>query len=443
MALFRFAILSEVRVLVLRGRTLPEAVREVTAREHLGLDGRPRRVSARSLYRWWAASRGGGLSGLAPALRAPTASRALDNELIAFLAAEKRMDRRASIPELLRRALQEGVIQKIEDVDRTTVWRTLRRLGVATRDGKPQQPDQRRFSKESRLQIVLCDGKYFRAGRRRARRVALFFIDDATRYVPQVVVGPSESSRLFLRGFHKLLELVGRMDLVYFDHGSAFIADDSHEVLGNLDIAFVHGTAGYPPGRGKIEKFNQTAEKDVLRDLIREEVDPDCLSLELRLEHYLREIYNRQPHSSLKNQTPESRFNGDERPLRPYTDGGELRRHFFVREERLVSNDHVISLDSVFYEVPRGLSGQRVRIARDVLEPGHLRLDHQGRSIRLHPVDLHANARARRGETVAPPEPPLPRAGAASRAAEKALGPITQPDGGFPAREPNEEPPWK
>ena len=43
---------------------------------------------------------------------------------------------------------------------------------------------------------MLADGKHFRAGAARLRRVALFF-DDATRYGLQVLVGTAESSELF------------------------------------------------------------------------------------------------------------------------------------------------------------------------------------------------------------------------------------------------------
>lgn len=207
-------------------------------------------MSARTIYRWHAASAAGGLGGLAPTPRAPRASDVLDAELVTFLVAEKQADARASVPELLRRAVVAGLLPRAQDADRTTVWRALSRLGVRTRLGKAPPRDQRRFAKENRMQIALCDGKHFRAGVQRLRRVALFFIDDATRYVPHVVVGPSETAVIFLRGLHGVLERVGKMDIVYDDHGSAFIADDSHAVLTNLDIGFVHGTAGYPPGRG-------------------------------------------------------------------------------------------------------------------------------------------------------------------------------------------------
>jgi transposase InsO family protein len=441
-ALFRYAIVAQVRVRTLRGDSFADAVGVVAGQEHVGLDQRPCRVSARTIYRWHAAFKAGGIDGLAASSRAQRGSEALDPQLVSFLVTEKEADGRASIPELLRRAVVAGLLPRTQDADRTTVWRALRRLGVRTRVGKAPPPDQRRFAKESRLQIVLCDGKHFRAGPRGLRRVALFYVDDATRYVPHVVVGPSETAVLFLRGLYGVLDRVGKMDIVYDDHGSAFIADDSHAVLTNLDIGFVHGTAGYPPGRGKIERFNRTAEEAILRDLARDDVDPDCTALELRLAHYLTHAYNRQPHESLGRQTPEARFIADDRPLRPYLDAEELRRKFFVREKRVVSNDHVISFDSVLYEVPRGLAGQRVSLARDVFDARHLRLDHEGQSIRLYPVDLHANARVRRGATTPVPEPATSAVGAARRAAEQALAPITDPDGGFSADDLTKEPSW-
>lgn len=438
-ALFRFAVLSEVRVCVLRGQLLPDAVRQVASRVHLGPEGRSRRVSTRSIYRWLAAFRTSGLDGLEPKPRSrSTSSDVLDPELLDFLKTEKDLDGRASIPELLRRAVQNGLLQSPSDVDRTTVWRAFKRMGVVTRIGRPKPDDRRRFAKEHRLQIVLCDGKHFRAGPDRNKRVALFFIDDASRYVPIVVVGPSESPDLFMRGLLALLLAVGRIDLMYFDSGSGFIARDTHQVLAELGIAFVHGRVRYPEARGKIERFNRTANNAVLRDLPREGVDPDYTALELRLGHYLREFYNRQLHRSIGNQTPEARFLGDERALRPYEDPEALRRSFVVREQRTVTNDHVISFRSVHYEVPKGLAGQRITFLRDVFDATDLRLQHGEEWIRLHPVDVHANARAKRASASPAAVSAEIIPGAASRAVEEALAPITQPDGGYSAVEPEE-----
>lgn len=431
-AMFRFAVLSQVEVRVLSGQPRSEAIRQISTLQHPAPHQGLCKVSRRSVYRWASAYRDHGLHGLEPAPRTSvSASRVLDAALLEFLAEQKVQDPRASVPELIARAVQVGLLLRVEEVDRTTVWRALGRLGVSTKRARKPPRDTRRFEMPHRLQLIMCDGKHFRAGPNRTKRVALFFLDDASRYVPHVVVGPSESAVLFLRGFLGLLLRVGRIDAVYFDNGSGFIAHDSHEVLVNLEIPFIHGTAGYPPGRGKIERFNQTVEADFLRALDRPDVDPDCTSLEVRISTYLRQTYHPRSHASLKGLSPLRRYLDDERELRPYEDHPELRSKFVVREQRLVSSDHVISLASVEYEVPRGLAGRTIEVVRDAFDASVLHVEHEGRWVRLARVDRHANARARRGAPqpeVADPSAPIT---AAAKAVNDAIAPITQPDGGY------------
>lgn len=328
-----------------------------------------------------------------------------------------------------------GLLSARGDVDRSTVWRYLQRRGVDTRRRRRKAPDQRRYEYPNRLQLVLCDGKHFRAGPSLVRRLALFFIDDASRYVPTAIVGTGgESAHLFLRALYRLLRLVGRVDGIYVDHGSGFIANDTSAVLASLEIAHIIGTTAYPQGRGKIERFNLTAQEHLLRHLRGADVDPDPTALELRIEHFLREHYNRWPHESLSKSSPRERFVNDPRALRPYEDEMALRRHFFVPEERVVSNDHVVQLEGKDWEVPRGLAGQKVTVRRDVLEAGRYFLEHNGDWLQLATVRLHDNARAhRRGVSTSTPEPATATQGAALASADEAYAPITQEDGGFMA----------
>jgi len=53
--------------------------------------------------------------------------------LLEFLAKEKKLDRHASVPELLRRARELEVVDLDESFDRTTVWRACKRLGLPLR----------------------------------------------------------------------------------------------------------------------------------------------------------------------------------------------------------------------------------------------------------------------------------------------------------------------
>ncbi|MFH1570270.1 MAG: hypothetical protein ABIL09_19920 [Gemmatimonadota bacterium] len=440
-ALLRYAVLAQVESLILGGWRASAAVRQVATRDHAQLDGRLVRVSGRTIQRWRAAYATGGVAALEPQRRTrPDPSRALSPALVAFLRTEKQTDPRASVPELLRRARARGLVPIDLPVDRTTLWRTCRRLGLATR-ARPskREGDMRRWRYPHRMQCVLCDGKHFRAGGTRARRVALFFLDDATRYGLDVRVGPSESTELFLHGLYEMVRQHGLPDLLYLDRGAGFISADTLAVVeGGLGAWLVHGRARYPAGRGAVERFNRTAHDQILRALDgAAEVEPEYGALTLRLRHYL-ERYNDTPHQTLGGDTPRQRWEQG-RPLRFPEDEADLYHRFVVRQPRKVSTDHVIQLDGRLWEAPRGLGDGWVEVLRHVLD-GRLWVLHQGRRIELTRLDEHANATQRRG--AGQTDRPTPSEGVPTTAAHLAFGqdfrPLVDPEGGFPA--PNDLP---
>jgi len=436
-ALFRYRLVAEVLARIARGQRRAAAIGAVAAQPWLDFTARARTVSPRTLYRWLAHFERHGFAGLVPRTR-PRSERSsvLPAPFLDFLAREKRIDPRASLPELIRRARERGLLAPAEPIDRTTVYRTARRLQLplGRRRRRAPERDTRRFAYPHRMQMNLCDGKHFRAGATRARRVALIFLDDASRYAAHAVVGTSESAALFLRGLYECNRLVGRADAYYLDRGPGFIARDTLDVVRKLGALLIHGEAAYPEGHGKIERFNQTLNAAVLRSLdARPDVDPDPRALELRLQHYLRELYNHQPHESLSGRTPSQRFHADARALVLPDSDQALRAHFVVHLERTVSADHVVSVDSRDYEVPRGHAEQRVLLYRHVLD-GTLAIVHDERLVALHPLDLSANARARRARCEQPADfDPLapPARSAADLVFERDLAPVVDADGGF------------
>jgi len=431
-ALLRYAVLAQVEALILGGWGSNDAVREVAGREYARPGGRVVRVSVRTIQRWRAAYASDGIGGLEPAGRKRTeTSVILDDAFIAFLRAENESDPRAGVPELILRARVRGIVPDDLPIDRTTVWRACRRMGLVTR-ARPtkREGDMRRWRYPHRMQCVLCDGKHFRAGAGRLRRVALFFLDDATRYGLHVRVGPSESTRLFLRGVYDLVLGHGLMDLLYLDNGSGFISDDTLAVIQNgLSTWLIHGTARYPQGRGAVERFNRTAHDQVLRSLDgAADVDPDCDALTLRLAHFL-ERYNNTPHEGLGGDTPRQRWEAG-RPLRLPADEADLYRRFVVHEQRKVSKDHVIKVDGKSWEAPRGLGDRWTEVTRHALDDRFWVLC-EGRMVELAELDPHANATDRRGKA----DRPVPSEGVPTTAATLAfghdLGPLVGPDGGF------------
>lgn len=421
------------------GDTQGMAVSKVAATpQYFPGESTPRRISERSIYRWLEAYQKKGFPGLESSAhrQSPGPGGVLPEKFVQYLVREKTLDPRTSIPEIIRRAVERGLLERDAPADRTTVYRTAKALGlpVARRKKGPDR-EARRFAYPHRMDMILADGVHFRAGARRARRVAFFFLDDSTRLGLEVVVGTSENAALFQRGVFELVAKFGFFSAIYLDRGPGFIAEDTYAVIGNLRALLVYGEAAYPEGHGKIEKFNQTVRSDVLRCLDRRpDVDPDPRSLELRLRHYLETQYNHRPHESLEKETPFQRFSSDSKELCFPESLEDLRSRFEVYLSRRVSADNVVSVDSVAYEMPSGYAGAKVLLRKKLLQGGGIFFLHQGRLVELHPVDLAANARSGRPkrreaqEDLAHPPPPS----AADLAFQREFGCLLGPDGGCP-----------
>ena len=433
-ALLRYSAIAEVEGLILGGWPPGAAVRRVAGREHAAPDGRPVRISVRTLQRWRTAYAAGGIDALQPRSRSRTeTSVVLSQALVEFLRTENDCDPRASVPELLRRARVRGIVAADLRIDRTTMWRACRRMGLSTR-ARPskREGDMRRWRYPHRMQCVLADGKHFRAGAARLRRVALFFLDDATRYGLDVRVGTSESTELFLHGLYAMVMQHGLADLFYLDRGPGFIAHDTLAVIqGGLGAWLIHGQAKYPQGRGAVERFNRTAQERVLRALDgAADVDPACAALTVRLRHFLHG-YNDTPHETLGGDTPRQRWEQG-RALRFPADHDDLYRRFVVRAPHKVSRDHVIKADGRLWEAPRGQADRWVEVTRHVLD-GRLWVLHDGRMVELAELDPHANAsepRAWRSEQRPLASEGVPQT-AASLAFDHDLRPLVDVDGGF------------
>jgi putative transposase len=434
-ALFRYQLVSAVQTRVLAGIALSEAIRDVIALPHPDACGRLREVSKRTLYRWLDAYQQQGVEGLEPAQRTRIADSAvLPVELLNFLRAEKQADPEASVPELIRRARGRGLLAEDETMSRVSVWRACRRMGLPlVRVRRPIDQDVRAWSYPHRMLMVLADGKHFRAGVGRLRRVALHFIDDATRFGLAAAVDTSENTEVFLRGLHQTISRWGLMKALYLDQGPGFISEDTYQVVARLGIKLIHGTTAYPQGHGKVERFHWTAYQHHLRGLDRNpEIDPAPSALELRLCHWLHEVYNHNPHESLDQQTPHQRWHGDPHELDFPRDRQWLDAQFLLTIERRVTNDNLIPYNDVNYELPRGYAGRRIPITRHLLD-GTLSITHEGRQVVLHPVDTTANAYARRAHRASTPpaDPALPPQTAAALAFQSDFQPLVDDEGNY------------
>jgi len=433
-ALFRYQAVCAVEVCIDLGMSLGHAVTEVAGLPLRDVCGQTRRLSERSLYRWVKAYRADGIEALENEPRQKIADSAvLPPELVEFIRVEKQRDTVASIPELLRRAERKGIVAEDESVSRVSVWRACRRMELPTARRKKAGDDKRRFSYPNRMLMVLADGKHFRAGVNRSKRVALNFLDDACRFGLNSIVGTSENTELFLQGLYQTISKYGLMCALYLDHGAGFISADTMEVVARLGIRLIHGTSAYPEGHGKIERFHRTLLQHCVRGLDRNpEVNPELASLSLRLTHWTRDIYNHTHHETLKS-TPAERWSLDSRPLDFPKDPRWVENQFILSFERRVSKDNIISYEATPFELPQGYAGQRLIIFRNLLT-SDVSIIHDGRRVILHPVDPVRNAYAKRGARSIDspnPSPPVPTT-AAAMAFDSTFKPLVDDEGNFP-----------
>lgn len=132
-----------------------------------------------------------------------------------------------------------------------------------------------------------------------------------------------------------------------------------------------------------------------------------------------------------RHETPWERWSRDQRPLQHLSEA-EILRAFVSYLERTVTGDRLVSIEGVLYELPReaGRRGEKVLITRRLLD-GTYHVVAGERLMRIHPVDLAANARSPRANRGAEDEVvATPAKTAADLHFEREFGAILDGDGG-------------
>lgn len=428
-AIIRYLVVCQVRAAIAAGVARTRAVEEVAGRRHLDRGSRPRRYGARTIWRWLKQWEADGLPGLASQPRQRQGS-SLPAGFLAHLEQRKLEDPKVSVPEIIRLARVEGVIADNERIDRTTVWRECRRLGLPTLRRDPsKQTQQRPWRFPHRMQCVLADGKHFRAGAQRVYRVAIIFLDNATRFVLGGVVGSSESAVLALRGLYKVTLRWGLMSCLYVDLGFDML--DLARATASLGISLILGTKRYPEARGCLERFNRTMAEQLLYGWPgNPAIDPETAALERRLEHWATEMYNHTPHEGLDLDTPADRFHGDARQLVLPESQTRVDEAFVTSFDRRVKSHNCISIDSKLWEVPAGHPGRKIKVFRNMIT-SELSVLHDGRRVAIKPADLVANAYQPRPQTESAPCNETQRRTAADAAWQRDNPPLVDDDGNY------------
>jgi putative transposase len=309
-------------------------------------------ISGRTLRRYVAAFKQGGFDALLPGERKDKGScKSIPAEALK-MAAELRQE----LPARSAERIQQFLASEGYSVARSTLERHLRQQGLSGREIKAEQKQvaSRRFNRKGRNTLWQADLKYGpylpdpdHLGRK-IRTYLLAIIDDATRLVVHAEFYDNQRLPVLEDTLRKAVIKCGAPDNLYVDNGKIFVSQWLRLACAKLRIRHLTTKAYSAESKGKIERFNRTAD-EFLQEARLE--NPQTLGqLNGLFRVWLSEGYNHREHSALADKSPAQAFAQDTKPLR-FPSPEALREAFLWEKTPRVDKTGCISLAGLCYEV--------------------------------------------------------------------------------------------
>ncbi|MBI2569383.1 MAG: DDE-type integrase/transposase/recombinase [Candidatus Schekmanbacteria bacterium] len=337
-----------------------------------GPDGRPLRVSPRTIEDWYGAWRRGGLQALKPKKRADAGnSRVIAPEIGELILQMKRERPRRSIRRIIR-MLERADKVAAGRLKKSSVHRFLQSRGQSAR---PRRGDDERRAYRHPFAGDLWFGDVMHgpvvispAGTRRKSYLHLF-IDSATRFVVGCAFRLGETATDLEAVLREAIAKHGLPRSLYQDRGAAQQADSLRVICAELSIHFLHCRARDPAAKGGVERIFRTIDDEVINELPAEPLP--LAELNGLLWSWLSVEYHRRVHSGT-GQMPLEHWLGQTAQLRPAPRGERLDEVFLHRERRHVRKDSTIHFQGSVLEVRPELCGQTVDLRFDPHHPERL-----------------------------------------------------------------------
>jgi transposase InsO family protein len=366
-----------------------------------------RTYSEPTLERWYYRFRKRGLAGLVPRPRKDRGhAQALSPETRELLLAVRRQNPSASA-KLIVRTLEASGRLTVGKISGSTARRLFAAAGLLRRTLREAQKgegaDRRRWEAAHAGALWhgdVCHGPMLGGEGRWTPTRIHGLLDDKSRYVVALEVLPTEREVDMLSVFLRALRRHGRPGALYLDNGSTYSGAALALACGRLGTALVHAKPYDPEARGKMERFWRTLREKCLDHVSRE---LSRAELQVRLDRFLTDHYQREPHEGLLGETPESAW--AEHQTHAVSEE-QLASALTIEKTRMVTKDGVVSIGGVLFEVRQSfLAGRRVTV-RSCLVAGLPTLAealHDGRRFSLKPLDRAANGKTRRDPRTATP----------------------------------------
>ena len=334
-------------------------------------------VSRKTIYKWLGRYNREGDPGVFDRDRRPrTSPGSVSEDLI-----EAILELKGDYPDWGPRKLHTLLVgQRGEEAcSRSSVERVLARHGLkGTREPSPMQDAVGRFERGQPNDLWQIDFTAPFALSDRAKVWPIPILDDHGRYCVGLAAAPACSARYALECLRGATTRYGMPLEILSDHGSPFGTSRSYvseftAFLWACGIGHIQGRYAHPQTQGKLERFNQTLQRECIRRHSYESLDDwnKCF------EEYRHTYNDIRPHQSLCDCTPASRYSASDRaftePDRNYREDGEDLIH------RRVGCDGKIWILQHQVKVGNGLAGWMVSAVDD--GNGFWTISFRGRSI--------------------------------------------------------------
>ena len=397
-AVFRSQVIGPLSHRVLTHGELSQALAELSTQRFRPPGSKvTRRFSVPTLQRWYYRFRRGNLAALEPKRRTDRGhAKALEGVTRDLVLAVRRENPSASAKLIVRTLEEKGRLTK-GLVSASTVRRFLKEAGLDRTSLRANTGSTRLRWEASHpgalWQGDVCHGPVIGGEGRWLRPRIHALMDDKSRFVVALEAHATECEDDMLAIFVATVRRWGRPDGLYLDNGSTYIGAALATACARLGVSLLHPRPYDPESRGKIERFWRTLREKCLDYLPR---DVSLGELQTRLDLFLAQHYQAEPHESLFGDTPGVVWEARRTHV---TSDTALAEALTVEKTRHVSKDGVVSIDGALFEVRQGfLAGHRVKV-RSCLIAGLspvAEVEHDSRRYQLKPLDRAANAKARR-----------------------------------------------
>lgn len=360
-ALARWAVIAEAADERLEAAERGRLVSELARRVHRDADGRPVRVTTRTIYRWLVAWRTSGFDGLKPRRRRDAGVARVDGQVLELAAALRREAPARSSPQIAE------IIARTRGSEVSA--RTLQRFFAA--NGLDRARLEGRHRAYGRFEAAACGDLWTADGwdgpavaELDGRHAQLFsIIDDRSRLLPHGAFYPDVGEWSFQRCLRIAIGRRGIPRVLYQDNGSAQTSTQLKLICARLGIRLTHSKPGRPQGRGKKERVYRTVAEQFAVEVDVAGVDT-LAQLNTYWAAWVEQVYHRRVHSST-GQSPLERWLAGPSSLRPAPDPDVLAEAFLWTATRTVTKTRTVSLHGNRYDVDPGLVGRRVELVYD------------------------------------------------------------------------------